>query len=104
MGWLRWSFLAGASAALLFAASAASARSANSVTCGQIITTPNVVITLTSDLICTTLPPQGNGIEVWVDNVTINLNGHSIVGPGAGAGGGSPTTGAGVLVLGYFGS
>jgi hypothetical protein len=54
-----------------------SASSANAapVACGDTITTS---VTLTADLVC-----QGNGLMVLGFNITINLNGHTINGPGA---------------------
>jgi hypothetical protein len=38
-------------------------------------------VTLTHDLVC---PPRTDGIDVENGPLTINLNGHSIVGAGAG--------------------
>jgi hypothetical protein len=44
--------------------------------CGDVITTPNTTVTLTSDI----GPCPGNGITVAADGVTLNLAGHTITG------------------------
>jgi hypothetical protein len=62
----------------VFALGSASNANAAPVACGDTI---SASVTLTADLVC-----SGNGVAVFVTNnnaITINLNGHSITGPGA---------------------
>ncbi|MDQ6927330.1 MAG: right-handed parallel beta-helix repeat-containing protein, partial [Actinomycetota bacterium] len=49
--------------------------------CGALAVNPNTTIVLTADIDCTA-SPSGFGIAVAADNVTIDLNGHSIIGDG----------------------
>jgi hypothetical protein len=56
---------------------------AASLTCGAVITSSGAY-TLTNDLNCSTSSPLGTAIFITGGAaVTINLNGHSIIGPGA---------------------
>jgi hypothetical protein len=88
------------------AVAVAPAAAANPVFCGQVITSPGVY-TLTADLVCTgpIAPPQDPNVPVWPGgaaltvfdaDATINLNGHSIIGPG------STSNRLGVWVVGNF--
>jgi parallel beta-helix repeat protein len=66
-----------ATATLLFGAvSGNAAPRRHTVSCGDTITSS---VTLTSDLSC----PGADGLKVGADNVTINLNGHTIRGDGS---------------------
>src|SRR3954453_3109707 len=73
----RTAFVTIASAAVLTAALLipAEAASADVATCGTVITTTGTTVTLPGDLYC-----NGRGIPVRADNVTIDLNGHTIYG------------------------
>lgn len=73
----RTAFVTIASAALLTAALLIPAESASAdvATCGSVITTTGATVTLTGDLNC-----PGRGITVRAENVTIDLNGHTIYG------------------------
>ena len=59
--------------------------------CGDTLSTPNAVVTLTADIVC---PPGHTGqiLRINADNVTIDGNGFRLVGAGVG------TTSNGVLV------
>src|ERR1700704_682336 len=69
----------------------ASSASAGAVTCGQTITQDTTVDNDLSNC-------PGDGLVVGADNITLDLNGHTVSGPGA-----TPTSSAGVRVTGRSG-
>lgn len=58
-------------------ASAAAAPRAVVVPCGTTLTTS---VRLAADVVC----PEGGGLQLARDGIELNLNGHSVTGPGAG--------------------
>jgi hypothetical protein len=69
--------LVGAATGLAFLAPAATAAPLTSVTCGQVVSKN---VTLQADLVC----PHGGGLVVaGAPSITIDLNGHRVVGSGA---------------------
>lgn len=51
------------------------------VNCGDLITTPNTTITLTADIDCS-MSTAFFGVAIIADNVTLDLNGHKVIGNG----------------------
>lgn len=51
------------------------------LTCGDILSTPNTTVVLTADVDCTT-SSSGFGVAIAADNITLDLNGHTIRGDG----------------------
>lgn len=51
------------------------------LTCGDILSTPNTTVVLTADVDCTTSSAQF-GVAIAADNITLDLNGHTVRGDG----------------------
>jgi hypothetical protein len=68
--------------ATAMAAVAAGPAAAAALTCGTTITTS---VTLHHNLRCSTLAPGNAAITIGAANLTVNLNGHTITGPGVGS-------------------
>src|SRR5205085_1466380 len=64
---------------LVFGLAMASPAQATVLPCGSIITTPNTTVVLTAYIVCTSIFDVF-GVAIVADNVTLDLNGHTISG------------------------